>query len=154
MEYMINYKRVKRIKNAIYIFIVLLFLMPAILFLVVSVKMLRIMPELSRMIAESRSAYVQVQGQSSPPQPLDGEASDTYPSETAKLPVPQGTSQAQTASGSDFLQAESSASEIANTSRGQSPLTAVAVPDSQPVEQSEVLPPHGGIQSPNTGLPR
>jgi len=158
---MINYKRVRRIKTAIYIFLLLLFLLPSILLLVVSIRMLRILPELKRVIAESNSAYVQMQ-EEAPSAALPSEK-EAPASEPAILPVPQGTSQAAAAPGSDVL-SENPASEVEDTSRGKSPLAVLVAPDSQPVEhkpvesspeQSAVLSSYEDIlQAPNTGLPR
>lgn len=159
---MINYKRVRRIKTAIYIFLLLLFLLPSILLLVVSIRMLRIMPELKRVIAESNSAYVQMQ-EEAPSAALPSEK-EAPASEPAILPVPQGTSQAADAPSPGVMQSESPASEVEDTSRGKSPLAVLVAPDSQPVEhkpvesspeQSAVLSSYEDIlQAPNTGLPR
>ena len=156
---MINPRRVKRIKNAIYIFLVLLILVPAILVLVLSIKMLRIMPELSRIVAEHQAVYVQVQGQSSPPRSSGEQAPDPQPSKPAQLPVPQGTSRVERASASLSSQPESSTSNREDTSQDQSHFTDSSAPEGQPIEPlpEQVVtrsPPYGDIQSPNTGLPR
>ncbi len=156
---MINYKRVKRIKNAIYIFLLLLILVPTILVLALSIKMLRMMPELNRIVAEHQAVYVQVQGQSSPPGASGEPVPDPQPAEAAALTVPQGTSRVENAPVSVPSQPENSASDREDISRGQSHSTDSSAPQGQPTEPlpEQVVtqsPPYGDIQSPNTGLPR
>ena len=156
---MINPKRVQRIKNVIYVFILLLFLIPAILFLVLSVKMLRIMPELDRIIAENSATYLQAEGQYQPQQ-APSELGDVSPTETIPLPVPQGTSRVDQAPLSETSRPESSAAQAANIDTSRGDPDSAALPsgegsrsEQQPGEESQPLL-YGDIQSPNTGLPK
>lgn len=151
---MINQERVRRIKNAIYIFITLLFLVPAILLIVLGVKMVRYIPELERLIEENTRIQAEVAGNQAP-----GSLPEVSPDWEPPIPppsspsVPEEESKEAPASEEELLLEPEEEPFEGDSATVEGPSVALSPGEASPPETADGgdFLTYGDIQSPNTG---
>lgn len=107
---MINHKRVRRIKNAIYLFIILLFLVPAILLIILGVRLLGQLDSIQQRIDRLDEQVTVSQAQQPSPAGSGNSQTPATPASTSPDSSPSQTSQPEPS------QAESSAPQQPETS--------------------------------------